>query len=129
MVDRGINHPGLKGLPAHQLQKRHDAVTIEKTDVHPHAIRVAATYQGITIIPLQFPARNQEDSYMPNRLPIKDNLCTNPANHKSHLCELVKHEQRDKIEKLMTNPRFICNNCGQKANKEGALCAPGPHHN
>ena len=29
---------------------------------------------------------------MPNRLPIQDNLCTNPANHKNHLCELVKHD-------------------------------------
>lgn len=66
---------------------------------------------------------------MPNRLPIKDNLCTNRANHENHICELIKNEQRDKVEKLTVHPRFICNNCGQKANQEGALCAPGPFHN
>jgi hypothetical protein len=83
----------------------------------------------VSVLLLYIPTRNQEDSYMPNRLPIKDNLCTNPANHKNHICELVKGEKKDKMEKLMTNPRFICNNCGQKANIEGALCAPGPYHN
>ncbi|MFW2367819.1 MAG: hypothetical protein ACN4GW_15490 [Desulforhopalus sp.] len=66
---------------------------------------------------------------MSNRLPIKDNLCTNPRNHKDHLCELAKNEQTEEINKLQVNPKFICGNCGQKANLEGALCAPGPFHN
>ncbi|MGW8194209.1 MAG: hypothetical protein ACWGOX_08090 [Desulforhopalus sp.] len=66
---------------------------------------------------------------MSNRLINKDNLCTNPENHTQHLCELAKKAQGDKIEQLKANPRFICGNCGQKANQQGALCAPGPYHN
>lgn len=58
-----------------------------------------------------------------------DNLCTNPENHKAHICELKKDGKTDKIVKLEENPRFVCNNCGQKSSQEGSLCAPGPFHN
>lgn len=65
---------------------------------------------------------------MSDRLINIDNLCTNPENHKTHLCELKKAGKSEEIKKLLHNPRFICGNCGQKANIEGALCAPGPFH-
>lgn len=57
-----------------------------------------------------------------------DNLCTNPDNHKSHLCELKKAGKKDAIAEFRKNPVFVCNNCGEKANTQGALCAPGPFH-
>jgi hypothetical protein len=61
-----------------------------------------------------------------DRLPIIDNLCKNPENHKTHLCELKSAKKMDKVEELTLNPKFICGNCGNSANTEGALCAPGP---
>jgi hypothetical protein len=61
-----------------------------------------------------------------DRLPIVDNLCKNPENHKTHLCELKSAKKMDQVEKLTADPKFICGNCGNTANKEGALCAPGP---
>lgn len=66
---------------------------------------------------------------MSDRLVNVDNLCKNPENHTSHICELTKAGNEEAIAKLKVNPRFICNNCGNKANAEGALCAPGPFHN
>jgi hypothetical protein len=66
---------------------------------------------------------------MSDRLVNVDNLCTNPENHKRHLCELSEAGKNDEIEKLQKDPRYVCNNCGQKSNSEGALCAPGPSHN
>ncbi|MDJ0621995.1 MAG: hypothetical protein QNJ17_03450 [Desulfocapsaceae bacterium] len=63
---------------------------------------------------------------MSDRLPIVDNLCRNPENHKVHLCELKLAKNTDKVAQLSENPKFVCGNCGNKANKEGALCAPGP---
>ena len=63
---------------------------------------------------------------MSDRLPIVDNLCTNPENHKTHLCELKSAKKMDQVEKLSVNPQYICGNCGNQSNTEGALCAPGP---
>ena len=60
------------------------------------------------------------------RLPIVDNLCRNPENHRHHLCEL-KAAGRDAIAATFEKyPSYICGNCGSKANTAGALCAPGP---
>ena len=63
---------------------------------------------------------------MSGRLPIVDNLCTNPENHKVHMCELKTAGKIDKVQALEENPLFVCNNCGNKSNAEGSLCAPGP---
>lgn len=63
---------------------------------------------------------------MSDRLPIVDNLCKNPENHKVHLCQLRVAGKLDEIEKLKKNPSHICGNCGKTANSQGALCAPGP---
>lgn len=65
---------------------------------------------------------------MSDRLINIDNLCTNPSNHKTHLCELAKAGKTAEVDRLSENPRHICGNCGKKANFEGALCAPGPFH-
>jgi len=63
---------------------------------------------------------------MSDRLPIVDNLCRNPENHKRHMCELKLAQKTEEIEKLSRNPQYICGNCAGKANDKGALCAPGP---
>ena len=65
---------------------------------------------------------------MSDRLPNIGNLCTNPANHTLHICELTKAGKTSEVDKLQGYPKFICGNCGQKANAEGSLCAPGPFH-
>lgn len=63
---------------------------------------------------------------MSGRLPNVDNLCTNPENHKVHLCELKTAGKSEEVAALEVNPQFVCNNCGNKSNSEGSLCAPGP---
>lgn len=63
---------------------------------------------------------------MSDRLPIIDNLCKNLENHKIHMCQLKLTGKLDEVEKMLKNPYFICGNCGNIANAEGALCAPGP---
>jgi hypothetical protein len=65
---------------------------------------------------------------MSDRLPNVDNLCTNPANHKLHICELTKAGKISEIDRLQVDPKFVCGNCGRKSNIEGSLCAPGPYH-
>lgn len=65
---------------------------------------------------------------MSDRLTIVDNLCRNPANHKFHMCELKAAGKTEEIKRLAKDPKFICGNCGNTANSEGALCAPGPFH-
>lgn len=63
---------------------------------------------------------------MSGKLPIVDNLCTNPENHKVHMCELKSAGKIEKVHALEENPLFVCGNCGNKSNTEGTLCAPGP---
>ena len=63
---------------------------------------------------------------MSNRLPKVDNLCTNPENHKAHLCELRLACRTEELSRLQQDPEFVCGNCGAEANSAGALCNPGP---
>jgi len=63
---------------------------------------------------------------MSDRLPIVDNLCTNPENHKAHMCELRLAGKTDELARLQKDVKFVCGNCGNTANEMGALCAPGP---
>jgi hypothetical protein len=69
-----------------------------------------------------------KENIMSDRLINIDNLCTNPENHASHICELTRAGKLDQVAALQKDPVFICNNCGNLANQEGALCAPGPYH-
>ncbi|MFV0436307.1 MAG: hypothetical protein ACK5PS_02790 [Desulfopila sp.] len=63
---------------------------------------------------------------MSERLPNVDNLCTNPANHRMHICELRLAGRKAEIDRLQKNPQFVCGNCGTTASDIGALCLPGP---
>lgn len=63
---------------------------------------------------------------MSDRLPNIDNLCKNLENHKIHMCQLKLAGRMEEVESLQKNPSFICGNCGNPSNAEGALCAPGP---
>lgn len=42
------------------------------------------------------------------------------------MCELKAAGKSEEVAALAKGPRFICGNCGNKANEEGGLCAPGP---
>lgn len=63
---------------------------------------------------------------MSERLPIVDNLCTNQAKHSSHMCELRLAGREERIKELESEPKYVCGNCGARANDMDALCAPGP---
>lgn len=63
---------------------------------------------------------------MSDRLPLVDNLCTNPDNHSSHICELKAAGNQSEVTALQETPKFVCGNCGTVAKEAGALCAPGP---
>ena len=84
--------------------------------------------KAVRTLPFNLKKIPNEDIMSTGKLINVDNLCTNPENHKSHLCELQKAGKTKDIARLGQNPTFVCNNCGAKANTEGALCAPGPFH-
>lgn len=63
---------------------------------------------------------------MSGRLPIVDNLCRNPENHRHHLCELRAAGRDAMVATYEISPTHVCGNCGARSNTAGALCAPGP---
>lgn len=48
------------------------------------------------------------------------------GDHKGHLCVLVSAKKFDKIKQLVTEPQFICFNCGRVADSDKNLCNPMP---
>jgi len=42
------------------------------------------------------------------------------------MCELKAAGKNEEVAELAKSPSYICGNCGNKANKAGGLCAPGP---
>jgi len=50
--------------------------------------------------------------------------CT--GDHTGHLCVLASHDNIEKIKTLVTDPQFICFNCGRVADCEKNLCNPMP---
>jgi len=52
------------------------------------------------------------------------NVCK--GDHKGHLCVLASQGKFDRIKELVTNPKFICFNCGRVADCELNLCNPMP---
>ena len=57
---------------------------------------------------------------MSDRLPIVDNLCTNPENHAVHMCELKMAKNHKKIEELEKEPDPNVRNA-QGFRPEGAI--------
>lgn len=55
---------------------------------------------------------------------MSENTCS--GDHKGHLCVLVSNKEFDKIRELVTNPQFICFNCGRVADCSENLCNPMP---
>jgi len=47
-------------------------------------------------------------------------------NHKGHMCVLVSEQNWDEIKRVVTDPEFICFNCGRVANSAKNLCNPMP---
>lgn len=57
---------------------------------------------------------------------VKKN-CRNADEHvKLHMCSLKGKEMSPEIQKLFSNPKFVCTNCGFRVNKAENVCAPKP---
>ncbi len=56
----------------------------------------------------------------------EDNLCTNPQNHRTHMCVLREAGKYEEISRHSSNPSFVCYNCGARANEAGYVCSPTP---
>lgn len=44
--------------------------------------------------------------------------------HDKHLCKLVKHDDLEKVRKLVKGAEFFCKKCGRAAREKGNLCSP-----
>jgi hypothetical protein len=52
--------------------------------------------------------------------------CKTQHDHVGHLCVLVSEGKLDEVKELVTNPQFICFNCGRVADDSQNLCNPMP---
>ncbi len=58
---------------------------------------------------------------------MSENDCTHPEEHcELHMCQLKATTLNEQINKLYENPKFVCENCGVKVNREENLCKPRP---
>jgi hypothetical protein len=55
------------------------------------------------------------------------NQCRHPDEHvKLHMCALKGKEMSAEIQKLFSNPRFVCANCGFRVTRAENVCNPKP---
>jgi hypothetical protein len=54
----------------------------------------------------------------------KDTTCK--GDHTGHLCVLVSNGKMAEVKQLVTEPKFICFNCGRAVNSEKNVCNPMP---
>jgi len=53
--------------------------------------------------------------------------CKNPEEHSNlHLCSLRGKKISAEIEKLYSDPHFVCANCGIRVNRAENVCNPKP---
>ena len=52
--------------------------------------------------------------------------CKESTEHKGHLCVLASEGKFDEIRTLVTDPKFLCFNCGRVADAAHNLCNPMP---
>ena len=53
--------------------------------------------------------------------------CTKPDGHVIlHLCSLKGKELSPELQKLFSDPKFVCANCGLRVNKAENVCNPKP---
>jgi hypothetical protein len=50
------------------------------------------------------------------------------GDHRTHLCALAGNKRIREIERLVTNPRYICANCGRAADSQKHVCNAKPLH-
>jgi len=48
------------------------------------------------------------------------------GDHGGHLCLLMSEGKVEDVKKLVTDPQYICFNCGRVADSETNLCNPMP---
>jgi hypothetical protein len=56
----------------------------------------------------------------------KEHVCIHSDEHTGHLCVLASSNKFDEIKKLVSNPKFLCFNCGRVADSSKNLCNPMP---
>lgn len=56
----------------------------------------------------------------------KEHICLDRNEHTGHLCVLASKDKFDEIKRLVTNPKFLCFNCGRVADSSKNLCNPMP---
>lgn len=52
--------------------------------------------------------------------------CGSKTGHKGHLCVLASEAKFSEIKELVSNPKFMCFNCGRVADSKRNLCNPMP---
>lgn len=55
---------------------------------------------------------------------MSDNKCH--GDHRSHLCALAGNKRIRDIERLVLDPKFICQNCGRVADSDKHVCNAKP---
>ena len=48
------------------------------------------------------------------------------GDHQGHLCVLASEERFDAIRERVTDPQYLCFNCGRVADAKDNLCNPMP---
>ena len=55
---------------------------------------------------------------------MSDNKCH--GDHRSHLCALAGNKRIREIKHVVTDPQYICANCGRAADAESYVCNAEP---
>ena len=57
----------------------------------------------------------------------RKNNCNHPGEHTElHMCALKGKTIAPELEKLFSNPKFVCANCGIRVNRAENVCNPKP---
>jgi len=56
----------------------------------------------------------------------ENTTCCDQETHKGHLCLLASEGRFDIVKTLVTDPKFMCFNCGRVADAAQNLCNPMP---
>jgi len=48
------------------------------------------------------------------------------SGHEQHICAMAQKKEFDKIKDVVTDPQFMCTNCGRVAQAPDNLCKPLP---
>ncbi len=55
-----------------------------------------------------------------------DSSCRKPEGHGEHMCLLMEKGKTAEVARRASNPAFVCQNCGARANQKEDVCNPEP---